>query len=138
MKFIKVERGKQHFRYALFYKDLNVVLNQLKNKDTKIYENGGIQMEAEFLHHLRNAVPKSGYGNRLSMYLISLEAWRRGLKVTYFYEKNPENKMLVRYTLADEKNEYYFNSSLGDKLTEVAFDISENKDKTKKDRKSVV
>jgi|GEM_PF-626042 len=89
-------------------------------------------MEAEFLHHLRNAVPKSGYGNRLSMYLISLEAWRRGLKVTYFYEKNPENKMLVRYTLADEKNEYYFNSSLGDKLTEGAFDICENKDKTKK------
>src|SRR5690625_7800175 len=40
--------------------------------------------------------------------------------------------MLVRYTLADEKNEYYFNSSLGDKLTEGAFDICENKDKTKK------
>lgn len=91
-----------------------------------------METEHKFLPHLINAVPESGYGNRLSMYLIALEAWRRGLKVKFFYEDNPENKMLIRYTLADEKNEYYFNSSLGEKLTKYAYDICENKDETKK------
>lgn len=86
----------------------------------------------QWLPHLENAVPTKGYGNRLSMYLISLEAWRRGLKVKYYSIDNPENKMLIRYSLSDGKNTYHFESSRGEKLSKQAFEICENKDETKK------
>lgn len=86
----------------------------------------------KWLPHLENAVPTKGYGNRLSMYLIALEAWRRGLKVKFYTIDNPDNKMLIRYSLANEKNVYHFESSRGEKLTRYAYDVCENKDDTKK------
>lgn len=85
----------------------------------------------EYLPHLKNAVPIKGYGNRLSMYLIALEAWRRGLNVKFFLKENPDNRLLIRYTIGDGANEYHFESSLGDKLTTYAYEICENKDETK-------
>lgn len=86
----------------------------------------------QYLPHLINAVPTKGYGNRLSMYLMTLEAWRRGLHVAFFVIDNPDNKMLIRYTIGDGENEYNFESSLGEKVTKYAYDICENKDETKK------
>lgn len=86
----------------------------------------------KWLPHLENAVPSKGYGNRLSMYLISLEAWRRGLKVKYYNIENPDNKVLIRYSLSDGKNTYHFESSRGEKLSKKAFEICDNKDETKK------
>src|SRR5690625_1728868 len=85
-----------------------------------------------YLPHLRNAVPQQGYGNRLSMYLIALEAWRRGLNVTFFLEENNYNKMWIRYKISNGEVTHYFNSSLGDKNTKEAYEICENKDKYKK------
>src|SRR5690625_1179255 len=86
----------------------------------------------KWLPHLVDAVPTRGYGNRLSMYLISLEAWRRGLNVKFYTIKNPDNKMLIRYSLSNGKKEYHFESSRGDKLTDYAYEVCENKDETKK------
>lgn len=91
----------------------------------------------DWLPHLKEAVPKRGYGNRLSMYLISLEAWRRGLGVKYYKMENPENKMLIRYSIYNDNREHFFESSRGDKLTEQAFELCENKDETKKCLKKV-
>src|SRR5690625_3175123 len=85
-----------------------------------------------WLENLENAVPVSGYGNRLSMYLIALEAWRRGIQVKFYYLDNQENKMLIRYSLRYNDKEHLFESSMGDKLTRKAFNTCENKDKTKK------
>lgn len=65
------------------------------------------------------------------MYLITLEAWRRGLEVTYFLEKNKSNRLLIRYELSDGEKTYKFNSSLGEKVTEEAYLICNNKQKTK-------
>lgn len=90
-----------------------------------------MENKQHYLPHLKNAVPTKGYGNRLSMYLIALEAWRRGLKIKFYLKENPENKMLIRYSLSDEKNEYNFESSLGEKVTKYAYDVCENKDETK-------
>jgi len=86
----------------------------------------------EYLPHLKNAVPNKGYGNRLSMYLIALEAWRRGLAVKFFLEDNPDNKLLIRYSIGDGTNKYKFESSLGEKLSAYAYEVCENKDETKK------
>src|SRR5690625_5271014 len=85
-----------------------------------------------WLEKLENAVPRSGYGNRLSMYLIALEAWRRGLQVKFYYLDNQDNKMLIRYSLSNVDKEHFFESSMGDKLTRKAISICENKDETKK------
>lgn len=85
----------------------------------------------KWLDHLEGVVPKHGYGNRMSMYLIALEAWRRGLKIKFYKEENPENKMYIRYTISDGTHEHRFESSMGDKLTSSAFEICENKDLTK-------
>lgn len=95
---------------------------------------GGVNMSQSerYLPHLINAVPKRGYGNRLSMYLIALEAWRRGLNVKFYLKDNPENKLLIRYSLSDNTKEYHFESSMGDKLTSYAYEVCENKDETKK------
>lgn len=85
-----------------------------------------------WLEHLEYAVPETGYGNRLSMYLIALEAWRRGIKIHFYNEDNPENKVLVRYSLEYSGKEYHFVSSQGEKLTSEAYEICKNKDETKK------
>lgn len=85
----------------------------------------------KWLEHLEEAVPTEGYGNRLSMYLIALEAWRRGITVNFFTVDNPENKLLIRYSLKLNDKEHKFVSSRGDKLTDEAFEICDNKDLTK-------
>ncbi|MCD2137392.1 ATP-grasp domain-containing protein [Salinicoccus halitifaciens] len=86
----------------------------------------------ESLEHLQEAVPPEGYGNKLSMYLIALEAWRRGIKVNFYTIENPDNKILVRYSLELGEKVHHFESSLGDKLSREAFDVCEYKDLTKK------
>ena len=84
-----------------------------------------------WLKHLEEAVPVEGYGNRLSMYLIDLEAWRRGVTVNFFTEPNPENKLLIRYSLHLGNKQHKFVSSQGDLLTKEAYEICDNKHLTK-------
>lgn len=88
--------------------------------------------ETKWLDHLKGVVPSAGYGNRMSMYLIALEAWRRGLNIKFYKADSPENKMFIRYIISDDLNEHRFESSLGDKLTDSAYQTCENKDITKK------
>lgn len=85
----------------------------------------------KWLNHLDGVVPSRCYGNRMSMYLIALEAWRRGLNIKFYKLENPKNKMYIRYTISDGVNEHKFESSKGDKLTNSAYEICENKDVTK-------
>lgn len=89
------------------------------------------ETDIRWLEHLEEAVPPEGFGNRLSMYLIALEAWRRGITVNFFTVDNPENKLLIRYALKLNDKEHKFVSSRGDKLTEEAFHVCDNKDLTK-------
>ncbi|SFB27450.1 D-alanine-D-alanine ligase [Lentibacillus halodurans] len=85
-----------------------------------------------WLPHLEGAIPSTAYGNKLSMYLIALEAWRRGVTVNFFSIDNPENQNLIRYSLEYNGREYKFESSRGEKLSEEAYKSCENKDVTKK------
>jgi len=84
-----------------------------------------------WLPHLVNAIPDKGYGKRLSAVTIALEAWRRGLKVEFYAEDNNENKLRIRYKISDGEKTHYFASSMGDKVTEEAFKICDNKYLTK-------
>lgn len=90
-----------------------------------------IDRQANWLPHLKNAVPITGFGKKLSMYTIALEGWRRGLKLKFFRIDDPENKLRIRYTLASEDREHYFESSKGDKTTDLAHEICNDKHLTK-------
>lgn len=84
-----------------------------------------------WLPHLVNAVPVAGFGKKLSMYTIALEGWRRGLKLKFFTLDDPENKLRIRYTLSSGEREHRFESSKGDKTTELAYEVCDNKYLTK-------
>lgn len=86
----------------------------------------------QWLDHLMHATPVEGYGNRMSMFLISLEAWRRGIDVKYYTLDNPENKLLVRYALTYNGRTIRFNSSLSYQLSEATYNLCQDKDQTKK------
>ncbi|SFB27436.1 D-alanine-D-alanine ligase [Lentibacillus halodurans] len=87
--------------------------------------------DVNWLPHLKNAVPITGFGKKLSMYTIALEGWRRGLKLKFYTIDNPENKLKIRYSLSTEDREHKFESSKGDKTTELAYEICDNKFLTK-------
>lgn len=84
-----------------------------------------------WLPNLVNAVPKNGYGNRLTMYLMSLEAWRRGLSVKFYLKENRENRLLIRYEINNGNRSYKFNSARSKDMPIKTVDICENKEETK-------
>jgi len=86
----------------------------------------------QWLNHLIYATPVEGYGNRISSFLISLEAWRRGIGVKYYTIDNPDNKLLIRYSLTHNNRTLHFNAALSKQMSEKAFDICEDKFLTKK------
>jgi D-alanine-D-alanine ligase-like ATP-grasp enzyme/acylphosphatase len=85
----------------------------------------------QWLNHLENAVPKGGYGKKLSMYAIALEAWRRGIKVKFFTFNNPDNKFLIRYSLSSENKEIEFESTRSNQIPNKTLEICNNKQMTK-------
>ncbi|SES20354.1 acylphosphatase [Salipaludibacillus aurantiacus] len=86
----------------------------------------------KWLPHLEDAVPKAGQGKRISTYTVALEGWRRGIRLRFYSAFDEENKLKVRYSLKYKDREHHFALSKGDKVTEEAFDICDDKDLTKK------
>ncbi|MEZ2457746.1 acylphosphatase [Salinicoccus roseus] len=84
----------------------------------------------EWLEHLKDSIPATISGDRLSIYTIALEAWRRGLKVS-FYEFKFRKKVVVRYSISDEVKEVKFAYSTGPAVSNEARRISSSKTKTK-------
>src|SRR5690625_4319079 len=85
----------------------------------------------EPMPHLKDAVPLSGQGKRISTYTIALEGWRRGLQTRFYSEFEDGNKLKVRYSLSDKKTTHHFQLSMGDAVSKEAFDICDDKDLTK-------
>src|SRR5690625_5024288 len=85
-----------------------------------------------WLDHLMYATPIEGYGNRMSMFLISLEAWRRGINVKFYTIDDPDNRLLIRYELSHNDRSFSFNSSLSHQLPEVTYNLCQDKHLTKK------
>lgn len=90
-------------------------------------------MDAEYrwLPHLEDAVPSAGQGKRISTYTVALEGWRRGLKLKFYSIFEDGNKLKVRYSLSSENKTHHFSLSMGDKVSEEAFEICNDKDLTK-------
>lgn len=88
-------------------------------------------MNKEWLPHLKDCVPATVSGDRLSIYAIALEGWRRGLTLK-FYTSKLRNKIIVRYTLSNNEKEIYFSYTAGEGVTPEAMRISGSKILTKK------
>src|SRR5699024_4356721 len=85
----------------------------------------------KWLPHLEDAVPPAGQGKRISTYTVSLEGWRRGLKLNFYSIFEDGNKLKVRYSLNNGDKTHHFQLSMGDKVSQKAFDICDDKELTK-------
>lgn len=84
-----------------------------------------------WLPHLKDAVPPAGQGKRISTYTIALEGWRRGLDLKFYSVFEDGNKLKVRYSLGNSDKVHHFSLSMGDRVSEKAFEICDDKDLTK-------
>lgn len=91
-----------------------------------------MKTEYRWLPHLEDAVPSAGQGKRISTYTVSLEGWRRGLMLKYYTKFEDGNKLKVRYSLSNGKKTHHFSLSMGDRVSEEAFKICDDKELTKK------
>lgn len=88
-------------------------------------------MSKEWLSHLKDSVPPAVSGDKLSMYAIALEGWRRGLTLKFFNIKYG-NKIEINYSLSDDEKEIKFAVSKGSDVTKEAMKIAKSKILTKK------
>lgn len=84
----------------------------------------------EWLHHLDDVIPLEARRNRISLYTIALEGWRRGLILTFHNKLNENNKPFFTYSLQSKERIHYFYESSGDKNTKEAFKICDDKSLT--------
>ena len=89
------------------------------------------ETEFKWMSHHEGAVPPAGQGGRISTYNVALEGWRRGLKLEFYGVFEEETKLKLRYALSNDKRKHHFQLSMGDKVTQEAFDICADKDLTK-------
>ncbi|WP_193065545.1 acylphosphatase [Oceanobacillus oncorhynchi] len=95
--------------------------------------------EAKLLPSLPKKVVENITGFQLCSYLIALEGWRRGLELKYYRDETPlcELSRLNSSThgkfcsLSNGSNKHYFFRSRGDKVSNQAVSVCENKEETK-------
>lgn len=89
------------------------------------------ETEFRWMPHHEGAIPPAGQGKRISTYNIALEGWRRGLELDFYRVIEGESDLKLRYSLSNGKRKHHFQLSMGDKVTQEAFEICNNKDLTK-------
>lgn len=77
-------------------------------------------------------IPPAAYGFPTCMYTITLEAWRRGLKVRFNMKRRKSIMTGLSYTIMDGKKEHTFHGSRGDKTTKKAIKVCADKGQTLK------
>jgi len=86
--------------------------------------------KVEWLPHLEGSIPEDVQRYTLSLYCISLEAWRRGITLTFISSKR--NKGNTLYKLSYKGKEHIFSVSRGDLVPRGAIQICLKKHTTKK------
>ncbi|MBU9722715.1 MULTISPECIES: ATP-grasp domain-containing protein [Bacillaceae] len=82
--------------------------------------------------HLDKIVPVlRSSDEKVSLYTIALEGWRRGL-VLRFHRVIKNGKVDFKFTLSSDKSQHTFDVSMGDKVSEEAVKICANKELTKR------
>ncbi|MFD1020149.1 acylphosphatase [Thalassobacillus hwangdonensis] len=94
----------------------------------------------EWLPHLSNEIVSAAHGNLLDAYAVSLEGWRRGLKLRW-HVKDSEKFSEMRtwfvdrpgqlFSLSSEEKTHYFFRTRGDLVANDAVDIGKDKERTK-------
>src|SRR5690625_2940773 len=82
-----------------------------------------------WLPHIENSIPENVRGYTLSSYCVTLEAWRRGVDVT-FINKNRRRSELY-YELSYKGKKHTFTVAKGDLVTNETIKICRDKNKTK-------
>lgn len=88
-----------------------------------------------WLPHLTNEMMIGARNNNLCSYLIALEGWRRGLKLTWYSDKVKKRGVHAPgrlFSLGNNDREHIFYKSKGDKVTKEAVRIGSDKALTKK------
>lgn len=85
---------------------------------------------ASYLKHLNGAIPKEDWNYTISSYAMVLEAWRRGLTVT-FVNQNRKRAQQV-YDISSKERTHRFSVARGDFVTREAIRVCVDKDLTKK------
>ncbi|HLR43154.1 MAG TPA: ATP-grasp domain-containing protein [Pseudogracilibacillus sp.] len=83
----------------------------------------------EWLPHIINSLPEKHRGYALSSYAMVLEAWRRGIDVTYLYRNQRKSELFYRLTYKGK--EHLFQVAKGDFVTKEAVSICKDKQKAK-------
>lgn len=83
----------------------------------------------EWLPHIINSLPEKHRGYSLSSYAMVLEAWRRGIDVTYLYRNQRKSELF--YQLTYKGKEHLFQVAKGDFVTKDAVDICKDKQRAK-------
>ena len=86
--------------------------------------------QSNWLPHLKHALPNEAYSGKISMYAVALEGWRRGLTLRIYNIFN-EQKVQTKYSLSYNGREHKFDWSKGDKVSDEAFNICNDKMLTK-------
>ncbi|MDV2583319.1 acylphosphatase [Alkalibacillus haloalkaliphilus] len=98
-------------------------------------------MGENFPNWLTKSMIKGIRSFNIDSYLLALEGWRRGLKLTWYYDTPQEtdikligfNSIGKIYSLeSKEGKKHYFYRSRGDRVSNKAVDIASNKDETKR------
>src|SRR5690606_10471109 len=87
-------------------------------------------MTYDYLPHLHKCVPSSVSPDKLSMYTVALEGWRRGLPLK-FYTTQFGNRREINYSFEYEGKEYKFAVAKGEDVTQEAMKIAKDKYITK-------
>lgn len=99
------------------------------------------EMETEWLPHLSDEVVADAHGNLLDAYTVSLEGWRRGLKLRWHVKDSEKFKDMYTwfvdnpgqlFSLSSKDKTHYFFRTRGDEVTNEAVVIGKDKEKTKK------
>lgn len=85
-----------------------------------------------WLQHLKDSIPSVARLNRLSLYTIALEGWRKGLTLEFQIHTDDEDVQRLQYILSDETETHCFNESSGDLITKEASTICDDKHLTEK------
>ena len=83
----------------------------------------------QWLSHIENSIPDTVRGYTLSSYCMTLEAWRRGIDVTFINRNRRRSELF--YELSYQGKSHIFTVAKGDLVTAEATNICINKSKTK-------
>lgn len=85
-----------------------------------------------WLSHLEDSIPIEAQRNRISLYTIALEGWRRGLELSFRISKDDTSRERLYYSLSNEEKTHWFSESSGDRNSDQAQKICQDKNATNK------